>query len=107
MIHPENLPAFFLEKPERISAVGHGLMFTATVMLILAVCGRALLLAASLKFFTQEKLIPTTLSELNLPWPTWFVAESIFGYLFIVIVAAAGMYLAYYGKHLRRFADSF
>lgn len=107
MLHPEKLPIWFIEEPDRIVGAGTFVFFLAALLAILAAYAKILLLASSATLFAAQKYLPTHISELNLSWPTWFVAESWIGYLCIGLLAALGLYTINYGRQIKRIMASF
>lgn len=107
MLHPEYLPAYLLEKPERIVSIGTAVCTFATFFMILAAYAKVLIVANAVRFTMSNTIPPSRVAELYPDWPTWFVAESIFGYLLIAIAMLVGLYAVYYGRRVKRIMDSF
>ena len=79
MLHPENLPFWFIERPERIVVLGKAILLGTTLLMIAAAYGQIMMVVASSKFLARDKLIPERLADLNLSFPTWFIAETLMG----------------------------
>ena len=81
MLHSEKLPLWLIEDPDPIVGIGTFTLFVATVLMMLAAWGKILFLFKAAALLAAEKYVPARLSDLNLSWPTWFIAESWVGYI--------------------------
>lgn len=99
----EILIEFFTARPGRLSALGRALFQVSAMILLIGVCGRIAITAASAIRAMAVNVPPdTTLSMLYPSLPTWWVPEGFLGYFACVLTAVLGLTLVHMGKAIDR-----
>lgn len=101
----EDFWIWWIEKPQRLIDLGRG-TFTAGAMLLIAglwgiMATRSISIFALLAPSLQPQAVKT-LADLYPELPTWWIPESAFAFIAVIILAILGFFAAIAGKQYKR-----
>lgn len=99
----EMLIEFFIARPGRLSALGRALFQASAMVLIIGLCGRvATTVTSTIPTMAGTAPYAPSLAMLYPTLPTWWIPESLSGYLTYLLSAALGLVLLQIGRNLDR-----
>lgn len=99
----EYLPEFLLSEPDRMVAIGRGMIRGGGFWLVVGAIGHFATTAMSVvQSMGHQAAVEHALAELYPSLPTWWVPESIVGCLPAALLIGAGVTLVSMGKQLKR-----
>lgn len=90
---------FFLLHPKRLVAVGEALYSVASALVVLGACATV----AAINSLGRQVRSQSTLADLLPGLPTWWIPETLVGFVFVIVVAIVGVVIAREGRNLERF----
>lgn len=104
----EDFYIWWIEKPQRLIDLGRG-AFTAGAMLLIAglwgiVATGSISIFALLVPSAQPQAVKT-LADLYPALPTWWIPETAFGFIAVIILAILGFFAAITGKQYKKMLD--
>lgn len=100
----DRLAGFFLLHPKRLVVVGEGLCSVASALVMLGACANLYTGAiVAINSLGHQARSQSTLAELLPDLPTWWVPETLVGFVFTIAVAIVGAVIAREGRNLERF----
>lgn len=98
---------FFLVHPKRLVAIGEALYSVASALVILGVWASVYTGAvAALNSLGRQVRSKSTLADLLPGLPTWWIPETLVGFVFIIAFAIVGVVIAREGRNLERFLST-
>lgn len=99
----ERLIDCFVQRPERLIALGGALLRFGGLAAIVGLFGQVATTDATvIRSLGQVASTPTALAEIYPSLPTWWVPESGAGFALWTFIAIAGLILTHIGKQLQR-----
>lgn len=96
---------WWIEKPQRLIDLGRGMFTAGAIFLIAGLWGimatRSISIFALLAPSAQSQAVKT-LADLYPALPTWWIPESAFGFIIVIILAVLGFFAAIAGKQYKR-----
>lgn len=100
----DRLAEFFLLHPKRLVAVGEALCSVASALVMLGACAHLYTGAVgAVNSLGHQVRSQSTLADLLPGLPTWWVPETLVGFVFVIAVAIVGVVIAREGRNLERF----
>lgn len=100
----DRLVEFFLLHPKRLVAVGDALCSVASALVMLGACANVYTGAiAAINCLGHQARSQSTLADLLPDLPTWWVPETLVGFVFVIAVTIVGSVIAREGRNLERF----
>lgn len=99
----EMLIEFFIVRPGRLSALGRALVQLSATILLIEIGGHVVTTATS-AIYTMTVAVPpgTSLAMLYPSLPTWWMPESLLGYIACALTAILGLAMVQLGKAIDR-----
>jgi len=100
----DRLAESFLLHPKRLVAAGEALCSVASALVMLGACANLYIGAvAAINSLGHQVRSRSTLADLLPGLPTWWVPETLVGFVFVIAVAIVGVVIAREGRNLERF----
>ncbi len=99
----EWLISWFLSRPTRIIHVGSALFRTGMFLTVAGLLGRVATIGVSaIKSIGKGETSVLSLSDIYPTVPTWWIPESIVGYIFSILLVAMGLIVVQTGREIVR-----
>jgi uncharacterized membrane protein len=98
---------FFYAKPRRLVFIGNALYSLATLQLLAGFVVQVLSVATSGVRATGAAVSTPSAATLAPNWPTFWVPESLAGWVVVAVIAIAGTLMAYEGRKLEKFISRY
>jgi len=99
----ENIWGWFVVRPDRITVAGAICSSAGVVMLMAGCWGMVASAAVNALSRMGNKSFDSSLAALYGSLPTWWIPESVFGFIFALALIAGGLCLAQLGARIKRF----
>ncbi len=95
------IEAFFMNRPERIIALGRSLAYLGWTLIMLALLGNVAKVATGAVWMLGGRASTTkTLADIYPYFPTWWIPESIVGAVPAILMLAVGLTCMQLGKRI-------
>lgn len=103
----DQLTEFFLLRPKWLVAAGEALYSVASTLIMLGACANVYTVAvAAINRLGYQVQSRPTLAYLLPDWPTWWIPETLVGFVFVIAVAITGALIAREGRALEQFLNT-
>lgn len=101
----EHVVEYFLSEPQRLIDTGMTALYLGMGQCLAGLFGQLLLQATGVMARLGGQQVERSLDQMFPDFPTWWIPEGWVGFLFPLVIAVLGFWMAKTGKHYKRFVD--